>query len=181
MGGRAGTSKSCYDLRRDVGRERGPNGRHLCTWCRTEVPAGRRRLWCSAECVSAYLVQSSQAGFRKAVWKRDRGVCARCHFDTDAFDRDVLRPARKESGFEVSILLARMAGVRCSTALWEADHIVPVCEGGADSLENARTLCRPCHLEVTAALRRRLAEARRTAIQPTLFTTAPQPVVVSTP
>lgn len=36
---------------------------------------------------------------------------------------------------------------------WEADHIVPVVEGGDSNLENIRTLCIPCHRAATAALR----------------------------
>lgn len=31
------------------------------------------------------------------------------------------------------------------SAKWEHDHIVPLHLGGADTLENARTLCRACH------------------------------------
>lgn len=46
--------------------------------------------------------------------------------------------------------------------LWDADHIVPVVEGGGEcDLSNIRTLCLRCHREVTAALR----IARRVARQ----------------
>lgn len=38
---------------------------------------------------------------------------------------------------------------------WEADHIVPVVEGGDSNLENIRTLCIPCHRAVTKELRER--------------------------
>lgn len=52
---------------------------------------------------------------------------------------------------------------------WEADHIVPVVEGGGEcGLDGLRTLCVPCHRDVTAALNRRRAEARRAAKQPAL-------------
>lgn len=44
---------------------------------------------------------------------------------------------------------------------WDADHIVPIAEGGAFARENLRTLCRPCHHRETAALRARLAERRK--------------------
>lgn len=48
------------------------------------------------------------------------------------------------------------------TSWWEADHILPVVEGGGQcSIENYRTLCVRCHAKETAALRRRLAEARK--------------------
>ncbi|HJX65922.1 MAG TPA: HNH endonuclease, partial [Polyangia bacterium] len=50
--------------------------------------------------------------------------------------------------------------------LWEADHIVPVVEGGgasreADPLANLRTLCRHCHKAETRALAARRAATRR--------------------
>jgi len=32
---------------------------------------------------------------------------------------------------------------------WEADHIQPRSKGGPDSLENLRTLCKPCHRKHT--------------------------------
>ena len=45
---------------------------------------------------------------------------------------------------------------------WEADHIVPVVEGGGGcGLEGYRTLCIPCHRLVTRDLMARLAAARR--------------------
>jgi 5-methylcytosine-specific restriction endonuclease McrA len=45
---------------------------------------------------------------------------------------------------------------------WEADHIIPVVEGGGQcGLDNYRTLCLACHRAETAALARRRAEARR--------------------
>ena len=44
---------------------------------------------------------------------------------------------------------------RRRTSWWEADHILPVVEGGDSGLDNIRTLCIPCHREVTKALRER--------------------------
>lgn len=53
-------------------------------------------------------------------------------------------------------------GQQVSTrTLWEADHIVPLAEGGAPGPENARTMCLRCHKAETAALAGRLAAARR--------------------
>jgi 5-methylcytosine-specific restriction endonuclease McrA len=45
---------------------------------------------------------------------------------------------------------------------WEADHVVPVVEGGGQcGLDNFRTLCLSCHRKETAKLLRRRAEQRR--------------------
>lgn len=50
---------------------------------------------------------------------------------------------------------------RC-TSWWEADHIVPVAEGGGQcGPENYRTLCCRCHAEETKKLRARLAAKRK--------------------
>jgi len=43
-------------------------------------------------------------------------------------------------------------------AFWQADHLLPVVEGGgASGWCNLRTLCTECHREVTSALRRRMS------------------------
>lgn len=49
---------------------------------------------------------------------------------------------------------------------WEADHILPVCEGGGCcGLDNYRTLCRSCHNAETKRLRARLAKAKRRQLE----------------
>lgn len=48
---------------------------------------------------------------------------------------------------------------------WEADHIMPVVEGGGCcGLDGYRTLCVPCHRDQTAALAARRATAKRRAV-----------------
>ena len=47
-------------------------------------------------------------------------------------------------------------------SLWEADHIVPVAEGGGEcDLTNLRTLCLRCHRENTTQLQARLLMNRK--------------------
>lgn len=46
---------------------------------------------------------------------------------------------------------------------WEADHRVPLAEGGTNDLSNYRTLCIPCHRAATRELAARMARARRAA------------------
>lgn len=112
---------------------------------------------------------------RLKVWERDHGVCARCGLDTHALNREIaaLRSAisfRTASIAELQAahqqtqdLLARHRFPRTWTSmhggvarsLWEADHIVPVKDGGgACGLENYRTLCWPCHVIVTGEWKR---------------------------
>ena len=46
-------------------------------------------------------------------------------------------------------------------SLWDADHILPVAEGGGQcDLANIRTLCLLCHRDETARLRARLHASR---------------------
>jgi Restriction endonuclease len=174
MSGRASGSRKAHALRKEIGEARGPNGRRLCTWCRKEVPKGRIS-WCSAACVSAYRIQADPSYFRDQVWKRDKGVCSTCGLDTAALERELEEIRRAEN---VPDYPGGYAGNACwgirrlfmalhgwtwdkwKMCLWEADHIVPVVEGGTDSLENARTLCVPCHRRETAALRKRLSLSR---------------------
>ena len=63
---------------------------------------------------------------RKKIWERDKGICAKCL-------RQCVDNGNTPDG-------------------WEADHIIPVYEGGAGlGYNNVRTLCRMyCHKRVTA-------------------------------
>ncbi|WP_260473131.1 HNH endonuclease signature motif containing protein [Edaphobacter aggregans] len=50
-----------------------------------------------------------------------------------------------------------MKTITSRRSLWDADHILPVAEGGGQcDLDNIRTLCLLCHREATAQLRLRL-------------------------
>lgn len=127
---------------------KGPNGRALCRRCGVEVPVGRQT-FCSGRCttfrhdgsvraegsgcVHEHCIRSRPVYARRCVWARDRGLCATCG--------KVCRNAGSE---------------------WQADHIVPVVEGGGScGLEGLRTLCTACHREATKALAGRRAQARR--------------------
>ncbi len=78
------------------------------------------------------------------------------------------KPCYKKVAIKKDAEIVRLMGPRRdgwtsgrSTA-WDADHIVPVAEGGGlCGLENYRTLCHPCHKRVTAELAARLAQRRK--------------------
>jgi len=130
---------------------KGPNGRALCRYCGTEVPVGRKS-FCSGEkarfvyrkwtllkpghgCVHEHCIRSQPDYARRCVWARDLGQCALC---------------------------PKVASHMKAGNEWQADHIVPVVEGGGScGLDNLRTLCHTCHLQQTALLRKRLAERRK--------------------
>ncbi|OFW10750.1 MAG: hypothetical protein A3H96_04515 [Acidobacteria bacterium RIFCSPLOWO2_02_FULL_67_36] len=85
---------------------------------------------------------------RREVKKRDKGVCQSCGFDVVRAHREWRRarpPATDRAGRK---------RWRAARPLWEADHIVPVADGGGEcGLDNYRLLCRACHLAVTTAWR----------------------------
>ena len=120
-----------------------------------EILARQRRTFCSDYCVHQWRMRSDAGYVREQVFARDGGVCAMCASDTvavyDALKRS--RGAARVAGLSVYGLKT----IRSRRSLWDADHIRPVAEGGGQcDLDNLRTLCLPCHREVTAELRRRL-------------------------
>lgn len=142
----------------------GPNGRKLCL-CGTELPKYRQS-WCSNKCWEEF----HWVTLRNVIFRRDKGVCAECGLDTLALKRDYDaltlphepghakfydQPARREFLKDHGI----PPGRSCSD-WWDADHIVPLIEGGANKPENLRTLCIPCHQKATAELHKRLKQQR---------------------
>lgn len=139
---------------------RGATGRCLCRWCAIEVPNGRRT-FCSDDCVHEWRLRSNPGYLREQVLRRDRGICKSCRIDTLAA-QGILKRSRGESRKRLLNFwdLKRYT----SRSLWEADHIVPVVEGGGEGdLSNLRTLCLRCHRMATLGLRLRRAEARQLA------------------
>jgi 5-methylcytosine-specific restriction endonuclease McrA len=126
---------------------KGANGRALCRECSTEVPVGRRT-FCSADCVERWKLRTNPAFVRQRTYERDGGVCAACGAET-------MQHMRQRTG-------QRWRGHWRGTGhLWQADHILPVAEGGGQcGLDNIRTLCTACHRAATNALMGRLRGKR---------------------
>ncbi len=121
----------------------------LCRWCRAALPKGRFT-FCSPRCVHEWRLRTDPGYLREKVFERDRGVCAQCRVDTE-----LLRREKRKLDYNARKQFEAEWGSR-RRSLWEADHILPVCEGGGEcDLTNVRTLCLKCHRAATAALRRR--------------------------
>ena len=133
---------------------KGPSGRALCRWCHLEVPAGRFT-FCSDGCVGEWRLRTDPGYLREQVFGRDRGICALCALDTRAAWIEL----KRSRGALRQRLLAKWGLKRLTRkTLWDADHRVPVSEGGGEcDLDNLRTLCLICHRVETAALSRRRA------------------------
>lgn len=132
---------------------KGEHGRALCRWCNLEVPP-RRRSFCSDYCVEEWRLRTDPGYLRERVFDRDRGVCAACGCDTVS----AFLLLKRSRGANRAALLASWGLARFHrSSLWDADHIVPVAEGGGEcDLSNLRTLCLHCHRAATASLRQRL-------------------------
>jgi 5-methylcytosine-specific restriction protein A len=143
---------------------KGPNGRSLCRWCDLEVPKGRVT-FCSAWCVQEWRLRSDPGYVREQVLARDRGVCASCGVDCLLAERQLKRlrgAARLKAFLDWGLRAGSSLRAGSRKTLWDADHIVPVVEGGGEcDLENIRTLCLKCHCAATAELRRRLLNRDR--------------------
>ena len=137
--------------------------------------------------------RAGSAYVRKCLAKRDNGVCASCGTDTiaqklalEAYSRQqhladlaaaivnrIQDLTPKQWGFINEQRALRDAAwcaeigiskTQVKRTWWEADHIIPVAEGGGEcGLENYQTLCLKCHKAKTAEQARRKALARRTA------------------
>ena len=127
-------------------------GRKGCRWCKGPVKPPKRS-FCSHACVHDWRLRTDPGYVRACVLRRDGGVCCVCGLHVERIRRIIGHA--QQFGFNVEMLFIQ-AGIPTT---WEADHIVPVAEGGGlCGLDNYRTLCRACHVAETARLRRRLAK-----------------------
>lgn len=197
---------------------KGPNGRNLCRWCKTEVPKGRRTFCGKESCLHEFNIRRSSSYVRHYVYQRDKGICAICKLNTDKLEKLIrrvtnraqgipyippkIRRERKKNPFNTYLhleydkaakyptkqmiargisLIERLSAkygwvivydatstfskkwtYKVWVSLWQADHIIPVAEGGGEcGLENYRTLCTPCHNQVTRELRARLRKKKK--------------------
>jgi 5-methylcytosine-specific restriction enzyme A len=140
---------------------KGPNGRPLCRWCNLEVPP-RRFTFCSDFCVHEWKLRTDPGYLREQVFARDKGICAMCRIDTRAALLELKR-ARRVHRLKI---LKKWGLKRLSRrTLWDADHILPVAEGGGEcDLDNLRTLCLVCHAQVTYELRQRLTRRYNSSV-----------------
>lgn len=167
---------------------RAPSGNFYCSCgCGKEcIPP--RQTWATKDCYPRWALINDPGAIRQAVFDRDLGVCALCRLDTEWFEDELKTLSNllfklklnngitfeqigsmvddflKERGLSHwrNEIRTPLYGTVDWRHLWEADHIVPVIEGGGQTgLENFRTACLQCHKEQTRLLARRRAEQRK--------------------
>jgi 5-methylcytosine-specific restriction endonuclease McrA len=67
---------------------------------------------------------------------------------------------RRQRIFKRDKGICAVCGHDTSESGWEADHIIPLSEGGTNDLENFRTLCVDCHKDLTESWRKTLPHWR---------------------
>jgi 5-methylcytosine-specific restriction protein A len=129
----------------------------FCVWCADKVE-GRRRSWCSQACVDEYRVANFAGDAAEHVWKRDKGVCAGCGFDTTSVI-SWRQCYRRFWGYGEQHPEGPVTPVEWHRQMWHADHVIPlwsVDRTAPDAfsywtLANLQTLCAPCHKAKTKA------------------------------
>lgn len=129
------------------------DGYTQCRWCNKSVKPPRRTI-CSKECSHELMLRTNGNYLRKCVYSRDKGICSICEIDTKKIAKTALElnlDERIEYLKTLSISPKRKIWKKkCGGGLWDADHIIPVKDGGGQcGLENIRTLCIKCHKEIT--------------------------------
>ncbi len=130
------------------------DGKRCCLVCNGAITAKQRSTFCSSECSDHHYIRTRPDFARLKVFQRDNGICRKCGLDCFAGQKRVRRSAG-------------------SGDLWQADHIIPVVEGGGEcGLDNLQTLCTACHKAETGALAARRAKSRSRQGNLTLEATA---------
>ncbi len=129
------------------------HGFRSCRYCKKSVKPPKRT-FCSKECVHEYRLRSDASYLRFCVFARDHGICAICNIDTKILAKQLLGSDDQEK--EKIMKDHKIHKTRKITpnknggGLWDADHIIPVKEGGGEcGLDNIRTLCISCHKIIT--------------------------------
>lgn len=126
--------------------DRNQAGEKICVMCGKPL-TGRKLRWCGDnECFQLMWIRSGdQAAMRRYLVDRDKGICAGCGMDAELL-KEVLYHGRRKSarGFTE---WCKSKAIPCGYHyhVWEADHIIPVSEGGEHHEDNLQILCLNCH------------------------------------
>lgn len=126
-------------------------------------------LFCSTECGDAWSFRTGGSTWaRKLLYQAEKGICQDCGLDTKELcfqlkncdSQEERRRMLEEKG--ITYKVNRLVNNPTMSNIWEADHIVPVAEGGGEcGLDNYQTLCVQCHQNKTNREHERRAKLRK--------------------
>jgi superfamily II DNA or RNA helicase/5-methylcytosine-specific restriction endonuclease McrA len=120
---------------------------------------------CSWKCHQELAAKLSGSSIRRQLFELEKGVCVLCKRDMHALYQRFIRLQPSDRVQECMTIKMKLHETLLQSPnegmFWQADHVLPVSEGGGEcTMENIRTLCTGCHQKETAALRRRLRDAK---------------------
>nr|CCD15802.1 unnamed protein product [Trypanosoma congolense IL3000] len=119
-------------------------------------------MFCSGACRSAFYVKRSSSAARRGVQEADRGICSVCQVDCELIYMLVSAAGSRKNREDVleklhpqlrhhPALFNRIVEHPTPGNIWNADHILPVSQGGgAANIDNLQTLCVACHADKTS-------------------------------
>ena len=130
-----------------------------CLYCLALHQPAPDSPFCSDRCAASYASAETRAAARRLLFERELGVCQQCGFNAHGFFQHIVALPSEQARLQAlmaspystsSERLKRMLVNPKEGDFWEADHIIPVAEGGGEtSLDNFQTLCVPCHQRKT--------------------------------
>ncbi|XP_070546438.1 DNA annealing helicase and endonuclease ZRANB3-like [Ptychodera flava] len=146
-------------------------GRPLCLYCDQPCKVDQSKpstsnkntdwdtRYCSEKCKEDHYVRAKGGYVREQLSEIEHGKCQICGLDAhDLYLSVKSRPKKERKEFLSGTKFSKLPTKILNTIIdkpsegkfWQADHIVPVADGGGlCSLENFRTLCTVCHRSIT--------------------------------
>ncbi|ORC88620.1 putative SNF2 DNA repair protein [Trypanosoma theileri] len=118
-------------------------------------------MFCGGSCREAFYIKRSGFAVRRSVREADKGICSCCQVDCETLcalvavattrkDRESIIDQMHPHMRHYPNLFNRIVEHPVPGNVWNADHILPVSQGGGEaSMDNLQTLCVACHLEKT--------------------------------
>lgn len=125
------------------------HGWPLCRWCAQHCKT-RNSTFCSKQCIHQWKLRTRPSYLRQCIFKRDKGICNDCGFDTKTIQNHINGMSKEER----AVYLESIGIPPHRVSFWDAHHVVPVENGGGECDEsNMITLCYQCHLIRTRKMR----------------------------